>query len=343
MWKEERREATAVKVYDALIALLCSVTLTVGLTVSGMIHPKFVRGFFSTYDNFALGATFGGGLISFSAIYYLLVPLLRRPLVCSVTGTNRGFPEKAVQKIDQPLVLGSALFGIGWAFGGFCPGPAFIAAVGATHTPNAIWFTFAMLSGMFAASLKTAPTIKQIVRLVVCFVLIGLFGLWRPSIDTTRVHLTFVSLLYGFFGSTPGSPALLQSLFGGFLIGGSIGAMFLLSGLSLGISGVVSRIFAGPLHLDWYRMTFFVGMLFTGKFMSLIYPEMFYSNEIQDGGIPWGVIVGGFLVGFGTFLSNGCTSGHGILGCSRLAPRSFVATGTFMVAHFTTAQIINAL
>ena len=53
------------------------------------------------------------------------------------------------------------------------------------------------------------------------------------------------------------------------------------------------------------------------------------------------MIVAGLLVGFGTRLGSGCTSGHGICGMSRLSKRSIVATGTFMLAGFITVYIIR--
>ncbi len=53
------------------------------------------------------------------------------------------------------------------------------------------------------------------------------------------------------------------------------------------------------------------------------------------------LIVGGLLVGFGTRLANGCTSGHGVCGLARLSPRSLVATATFMAAGFVTVFLVR--
>ena len=55
------------------------------------------------------------------------------------------------------------------------------------------------------------------------------------------------------------------------------------------------------------------------------------------------LIIGGLLVGFGTRLGSGCTSGHGVCGMSRLSPRSLMATATFMLAGFATVAALNAV
>src|SRR5690606_9446726 len=55
---------------------------------------------------------------------------------------------------------------------------------------------------------------------------------------------------------------------------------------------------------------------------------------------PW-MLVAGLLVGLGTRLSNGCTSGHGVCGLARLSPRSLLATGTFMLSAFTTTYVLR--
>ncbi|MFN7674009.1 MAG: YeeE/YedE family protein, partial [bacterium] len=55
----------------------------------------------------------------------------------------------------------------------------------------------------------------------------------------------------------------------------------------------------------------------------------------------WPLIIGGLLVGFGTRLGSGCTSGHGVCGMSRLSPRSLVATALFMVSGFATVALLR--
>ena len=57
----------------------------------------------------------------------------------------------------------------------------------------------------------------------------------------------------------------------------------------------------------------------------------------------WPLIIGGLLVGFGTRLGSGCTSGHGVCGVSRLSPRSMIATGLFMAAGFLTVGLLRAV
>ncbi|MFN7497352.1 MAG: YeeE/YedE family protein, partial [Hyphomonadaceae bacterium] len=55
----------------------------------------------------------------------------------------------------------------------------------------------------------------------------------------------------------------------------------------------------------------------------------------------WPLIIGGLLVGFGTRLGSGCTSGHGVCGMSRLSPRSLVATALFMASGFVTVALLR--
>jgi uncharacterized protein len=116
---------------------------------------------------------------------------------------------------------------------------------------------------------------------------------------------------------------------GGGLIGLSAVLLMLLNGRIAGITGV----FAGlidPISNDrTWRATFIVGLILAPLSATLIG----YTIPIPKMPASWVTIaVAGLLVGFGTRLSNGCTSGHGICGIARLSPRSLVATVVFMVA-----------
>ncbi len=116
---------------------------------------------------------------------------------------------------------------------------------------------------------------------------------------------------------------------GGALIGLSAVLLMLLNGRIAGITGIAAGIL-DPLSgdRDW-RAAFVVGLI-AAPLSALL---LGYSLPIVQ--MPTSyvtVAVAGLLVGFGTRLSNGCTSGHGICGIARLSPRSIVATGIFMVA-----------
>ena len=83
-------------------------------------------------------------------------------------------------------------------------------------------------------------------------------------------------------------------------------------------------------------MWFLLGLLIT----PFIY-QIFITPEIVIKSSPIGLIIAGLLVGFGTRLGSGCTSGHGICGISRLSIRSMIATVTFMLAGIITVYVIR--
>ena len=122
----------------------------------------------------------------------------------------------------------------------------------------------------------------------------------------------------------------LWAISGGALIGLSVSLMLLWSGRVTGISGIVYGAAVKPVKKDQaWRWSFLVGLLLGGLVLQFIYPTAF-SEELRTK--SWTVIVAGLLVGFGTVLGSGCTSGHGVCGISRFSLRSLIATGTFISA-----------
>ena len=124
---------------------------------------------------------------------------------------------------------------------------------------------------------------------------------------------------------------LLASLAGGLLIGAASLGLLALSGRVAGVSGIVGGLLPPRRgDLDW-RLAYLVGLLGGGLLLHALV------------GLPTTVpvsrttlIVGGLLVGFGTRLGNGCTSGHGVCGLGRGSPRSLAAVLTFMGVAFLT-------
>ncbi len=120
-----------------------------------------------------------------------------------------------------------------------------------------------------------------------------------------------------------------MGLLGGLFIG-CASALFLLGlGRIAGISGI-----AGDMLMGNKNGRFFENLAFVAGIVlcPLIYAQVVEAPVIEiTASLPY-LIVGGLLVGFGTRLGNGCTSGHGVCGLSRLSIRSFIATGAFMVA-----------
>jgi uncharacterized protein len=128
----------------------------------------------------------------------------------------------------------------------------------------------------------------------------------------------------------------ISAAIGGGLIGLSAVLLMLLNGRIAGITGV----FAGlidPLSTDrTWRATFVVGLIAAPLTAALLG----YAIPVPQLPTSFVVIaVAGLLVGFGTRLSNGCTSGHGICGIARLSPRSIAATGIFMFAAIVVVAI----
>jgi len=127
----------------AIAALAAGTIFGFGLALGGMLDPSVIRNFLDFFGDFdpRLAFVFAGAL-AVSAAGYALSRRRRQPVL------GGGFAIPAGQKIDQPLIAGSALFGVGWGMVGLCPGPA-IAGL-ALGLPSIFIFTVAMLVGMAA-------------------------------------------------------------------------------------------------------------------------------------------------------------------------------------------------
>lgn len=122
-------------------------------------------------------------------------------------------------------------------------------------------------------------------------------------------------------------PAMLEeALAGGVLIGAAAAGLILVNGRIAGISGILAGAL-GAGGLGWQR-AFIAGLVVAGLGAGLFGHDV-PAALAQKG---WGLLaVAGVLVGIGTRLGSGCTSGHGVCGIARLSPRSLAATGVFMV------------
>lgn len=122
----------------------------------------------------------------------------------------------------------------------------------------------------------------------------------------------------------------LPSLAGGALIGLAASILLALNGRIAGISGILGGLLHGEKADRGWRAAFIGGLLGGGVVVATLFPAALRSSLSA---LPLGVtVVAGLLVGFGTQLGGGCTSGHGVCGISRLSRRSLVATTTFMIA-----------
>ena len=132
--------------------------------------------------------------------------------------------------------------------------------------------------------------------------------------------------------------AILNSILGGALIGVAATLMLYLNGRITGISGIVGGLMAPKAH-DWlWRVLFLAGLLTGGLILKFTSDDFFLNTTSTSNAMT---VVGGILVGFGTLLGSGCTSGHGVCGVSRLSPRSLMATGVFMFFGFLTVYIVR--
>ena len=131
-----------------------------------------------------------------------------------------------------------------------------------------------------------------------------------------------------------------SALLGGALIGLASAAMWLLLGRITGISGFLgAALSARGLDRTW-RVAFVGGLLAAGIIATLAFPGSL-PFEMNAGFVQ--IIIAGALVGLGTQIGGGCTSGHGVCGVSRLSPRSLVATGTFMASGFLVVFVVRHL
>lgn len=131
----------------------------------------------------------------------------------------------------------------------------------------------------------------------------------------------------------------LEGFVGGILIGLAAALMLLGSGRIAGISGIAARAFALsksnlPVSAAWI---FLIGLLL-GAFLIHTFVAPVQSTFPRSTAL---LAAGGLIVGFGTRMGSGCTSGHGVCGMSRLSPRSLFATATFIASGMITVALAN--
>ena len=133
--------------------------------------------------------------------------------------------------------------------------------------------------------------------------------------------------------------APMMAIAGGLLIGTAAALLLLLTGRIAGVSGMAAtatRIGSGGVPRS--QATGFIVGLPLGAALTALLVRM--PDVVVTSSVPM-LIAAGLLVGFGTRLGNGCTSGHGICGIARLSPRSLAATATFMVSAAATVFILR--
>lgn len=132
----------------------------------------------------------------------------------------------------------------------------------------------------------------------------------------------------------------MASLTGGILIGVAVSLMLYFNGRVTGISGIIGGILNPQVPDKSWRYLFVLGLFAGGLVLRFVYPVAF---EIHSSARVTDYIIGGVLVGFGTLLGNGCTSGHGICGISRFSGRSIISTFTFITFGMIGVILFKAL
>lgn len=128
------------------------------------------------------------------------------------------------------------------------------------------------------------------------------------------------------------------SILGGVIIGIAVSVLLLFNGRVTGISGIMGGILNRDVSDKSWRILFIAGLLLGGLCLRVIHPEAF---TIISHARPLDYIIAGFLVGFGTLLGNGCTSGHGVCGISRFSFRSILSTVLFISFGILSAAIFK--
>jgi uncharacterized protein len=154
----------------------------------------------------------------------------------------------------------------------------------------------------------------------------------RPATERARTQSARLEAMI-----VPSTETVVRALIGGALIGVAASLALLLHGRIAGISGTLGRALAGDGGRG-FRLPFLAGLIAVGAVAAAVTPSAF-GTPIRS---TWMLAVAGLLVGVGTGLSNGCTSGHGVCGMARLSPRSLVAVLTFMATAAITVAIVGA-
>lgn len=129
-------------------------------------------------------------------------------------------------------------------------------------------------------------------------------------------------------------------LIGGILIGLSTSLFLVMNGRLIGISGIIGTFFKTPWSDRYWRLLFIAGLIIGGLVTLRLFPQFGFDEIPASNPI---LFSGAMLVGFGTRLGSGCTSGHGVCGISRGSPRSILATILFILSAMFTVFIMKRI
>ncbi len=131
-----------------------------------------------------------------------------------------------------------------------------------------------------------------------------------------------------------------SALAGGALIGIASALLLFFNGRIAGISGIMNGVFFAPKSDKTWRLLFLAGLVVGGLLLQGFAPGF---NTPRQGYPIVSLAIGGFLVGCGTRMANGCVSGHGVCGIARFSLRSIAATLTFIATGMLTVYVLRHL
>lgn len=133
----------------------------------------------------------------------------------------------------------------------------------------------------------------------------------------------------------------MNAIYGGSLIGISASLMLLFLGRVTGVSGIIFGLLSPSTKDDSsWRLSFLLGLFAGGLILSFQNPAFFSAAMVNN---QSSLVIAGLIVGFGTILGSGCTSGHGVCGISRLSLRSMIATLTFIAVGILAVQFFGGV
>lgn len=132
----------------------------------------------------------------------------------------------------------------------------------------------------------------------------------------------------------------IPALVGGILIGAAASLLLFTHGKVAGISGLYGGVLRRGTSDRSFRIAFIAGLVVMGTLLRIVLPSAFASTWTASLPIA---LAAGVIVGFGTQMGNGCTSGHGVCGISRMSVRSIIATVTFMLTGGITVFVARHL
>jgi uncharacterized membrane protein YedE/YeeE len=320
------------KIRNLVIWVIAGFLMSMGMSYGGMAHVSSL----DFFDPFRTGEN---QLFDFSMLILFCAALIPTFLYWQLYG-KRSMPWfesrwkfTTNEVVDRKLVLGSVIFGAGWALGGFCPGPSIAGLI--TGHPNFVAFSYGMYTYFMIGHIWKARKSEGNSH-------------WMLTLALGAVPASFYFVGPMIFPSegviSPNSWPVSASLLGGFGIALPMIIFYQFNGRVLGLCGLWRDILDVEVSANSRlpQLLFFAAFMAGGIVTQLVAPESFSFPPYQGRNLIW-IFVGGFLVALGTTWANGCTSGHGIAGMSRLSIRSLIAVPAFMGGVFVFLPVFNLL